>query len=214
VSALADSGAPGAPAAFAVLPGPAAFRGVAGLAVLAKLAGLATCPGLATRPGRPAPGRPARSRPSRSRAGWSRSPVPELAAAAAASATTALATSSGCGRDTSLARIAASTVIFIVGIVASRLSLARTGCQPAPGPACPETSLPGDQPARDQPAPGPACPGTSPARPESGRRPGRAARHGTAARPLRMTTGIRWIAACPQERTPGQACPEGRRLWR
>lgn len=81
--------------------------------------------------------------------------------------------------------------------------------QPAPRPACPGTSLPGTSLPR-----GPACPGTSPARPESGRRPGRAARHGTAARPLRMTTGIRWIAACPQERTPGQACPEGRRLWR
>ena len=113
---LADSGAPGEPG-FAVLPGSAGFCEVAGLAVSAKL------PGPAARPGLAAPGRPARSRAARSRAWWSRAPIPGLAAA---SATAALATSSGCGRDTSLARIAASTVIFIVGIVASRLSLART----------------------------------------------------------------------------------------
>ena len=43
----------------------------------------------------------------------------------AASAAAADATSCCCGRDTSLARIAASTVIFIAGITASWPSLAR-----------------------------------------------------------------------------------------
>jgi hypothetical protein len=162
-SVLADSGTPGEPAAFAVLPGSAAFRGVAGLAGPAKLAGLATRPGLT------APGRPARSR----------SPVPGLAAAASASAAAALATSSGCGRDTSLARIATSTVIFIVSIGGLQAQSRTHGCQPAPGAA-------GD----------PAAP------------------CGPAARPLRLMTGIRWIAACPQERTPGRAGTEGGRLWR
>jgi hypothetical protein len=42
-----------------------------------------------------------------------------LAAREAASAAAALATSSGCGRDTSLARMAASITIFIAGITAS-----------------------------------------------------------------------------------------------
>jgi hypothetical protein len=111
-----------------------------------------------------------------------RAAIPGPAAAGSASATAALATPAGCGRDTSLARIAASTVIFIVGIGASRLSLARTAA-----------SLPPERPAT---------------------RPRSAARHGTAARPLLITAGIRWIAACQQERTPGRASPEGGRLWR
>jgi hypothetical protein len=42
-----------------------------------------------------------------------------LAARAAASAASARATSSGCGRDTSLARMAVSITIFIAGITAS-----------------------------------------------------------------------------------------------
>jgi hypothetical protein len=67
-----------------------------------------------------------------------RAAIPGPAAAGSASATAVLATSSGCGRDTSLARIAASTVIFIVGIGASRLSLARTAA-----------SLPPERPATE-----------------------------------------------------------------
>jgi len=97
---------------------------VAGVGVLAEFAVLgepAAAPGLAARPEPRAPGVPGLSRVARPL----RAPVPGLAAAASASAAAADATSCCCGRDTSLARIAASTVIFIAGITASWPSLAR-----------------------------------------------------------------------------------------
>ncbi len=96
-----ESGAPGEPAGFAVLPG---------------LAEIAT-PGAAVVPaGLGAPAAPA----APAMLAAARAAVPRPAAAESASAAAAVAASSGCGRDTSLARIAASTVIFIVGIAASR----------------------------------------------------------------------------------------------
>jgi hypothetical protein len=85
-----------APAVFALLSGVAApawpvlSAGFPGGRVRPGLPGLAVGPGLAG-----------------------------LAARAAATAASARATSSGCGRDTSLARMAVSIPIFIAGITAS-----------------------------------------------------------------------------------------------
>lgn len=83
-------------------------------AVFARLSGVAA-PGLPVLfrgfpGGRGRPGQPGRVVVA-GRAG--------LAARAAASAASARATSSGCGRDTSLARMAVSITIFIAGITAS-----------------------------------------------------------------------------------------------